>query len=315
MTLRHLLIQLGLAAGMMVVANVAVQCLAINSVPRQLLRTAERSEPATDLFLGNSTMAAGIDEASFARQRPLCRPLNLGLGASSPVEHYLIYRQQRKHANARVFYGFIDTQLTDPPTGDWNSLVGNRAMAYYVEPDVSRAFFTAESPMQDLLFRLYSHIPIAVERYAIWAKVEKLRRHAAQFGLPARITTPFGNADDFALQQLDTENFISRCEQALYENLPLNAPITSLFKRVRKSGNELYVVEMPMPTDHRSRYYAVPAWLAYRAHVKKLVTSFDGVYVEAAEWIQDDGFADALHMNRNGAMGFSYNLGKLVSSN
>lgn len=310
MNARHLAVQLALAALVLLALNAVVDLLAANSIPRQLLRAAERSEPATHLFLGNSTMAAGCDEAAFARAHSGCRPLNLGFGSSSPVEHYLIYRQQHNHGGATVYYGFLDTQLTDPPAGDWSTLVGNRAMAYYVEPDVARQFYTAGSPARDLSFQVCSHVPMMIERYAVWAKVERLRRMFGELGMPARANNRFGRAEDFAQLEQTVSVFAARCEQAVTDRVPLSAPVAALFRQAQGPGHRLNVIEMPMPRSHRDQYYRLPAWAAYRAHLKDLVQSAGGTYIEASDWIGDDGFADALHLNSLGAEQFSGRLGR-----
>ena len=62
---------------MLAAANIGVNRMARNSVPRQLLRTADQAEPATDLFLGNSTMMSGLDEAAFVEADP-ARPAQPG---------------------------------------------------------------------------------------------------------------------------------------------------------------------------------------------------------------------------------------------
>src|SRR5438874_1911993 len=122
----HLLVQVGVSVAGLILLNVLVQGLSATTLPRQVLRHCEESELATDLFLGNSTMAAGLDEAAFLAAAPGRRGLNAALGGTPPVEHYLIYSRQDRHAAAGVYYGFYDTQLTGHPTGDWDTLVGNR---------------------------------------------------------------------------------------------------------------------------------------------------------------------------------------------
>jgi len=313
-TSRHLIQQFVISFAVLVLANFLVDRLAINSVPRQLIRTAGSLEAPTDLFLGNSTMAAGLDQATFAEGCSGCRPINLGLGSSSPVEHYLIYRQVRKHSNANVFYGFIDTQLTDNPIGNYESLFGNRAMAYYVESDVAREYYTSKSLLNDLIFRLCSQIPMIVERSAIWAKIERFRRWVGEFGMPARSNNRFGRAEDFILIELGVEDFVSRCKHAVKEQSPICSALTAMFDQVLESGSRLFVVEMPMSSSHRKRYYQLPIWNAYRENIKKQVESLGGLYIEASEWVADDGFADGLHLNAKGAKQFSRRISHFSQS-
>jgi hypothetical protein len=301
-------VQVAVALAVLVAANVAILRMASNSVPRQLLRKAEQAERATDLFLGNSTMAAGLDEAAFAAGAPGRRALNLGMGSSSSVEHYLIFRQQGKHVGSAVYYGFLDRQLTDDPVGGWDTLVGNRAMAYYLEPDVAFPFFERGSPLRGRALRLVGWVPALVERYAIWAKVELMRRHLGEIGMPPKATGQFGRLEDFALLEEDPATFEHRCEQATARRVPLAGPVAALLQLARERGSKAYVVEMPMPPGHRRFYYQSPAWQAYREHVKALVRDAGAIYVPAADWIGEDGFADHLHLDAEGARDFSRRL-------
>ena len=152
----HLLIQIVMAMAVLAAANAAVVELARDSTPRQLLHHSEQAAPATDLFLGDSTVAAGVDTAAFAAVLAGHRPLNLGLGASTPVEHYLVYLKQDRHRGATLYYGFLDMQLTDSPTGDWSTLVGNRAMCYYVDLNTALSFYASDCPARAFTLRMAS---------------------------------------------------------------------------------------------------------------------------------------------------------------
>lgn len=312
MAARHFFIQCALAVLLLVLSNLAVRQLAVNSVPRQILKSAQESPPASDLFLGNSTMAAGVDEGAFTGGDPLIRPLNLGLGSSSPVEHYLLYRQQHQHRGADVYYGFLDTQLTDQPRGDWSDLVGNRALVYYVEPDTARELYSFRSSTQGVLFQLTSHVPMLVERLSIWAKVERLRRVLQEIGMPKLDTNRFGRAEDFSALELKQDDFIARCNIAVANRTPLNRPISSLFDDVHGAGSQLYVVEMPMPAHHHEQFYNLPSWKAYRQYLQTKIEEGNGVYVNASRWVGDEGFSDSLHLNSHGAKQFSQRLGRWV---
>lgn len=308
MKVRHLTVQIALTLAVLVAGNLVVSRLAQNSVPRQTLRKGEQSDPANDLFLGNSLVAAGLDEAAFATAAPGRRPLNLGLGSSSPVEHYLIYRRQIKHQAAAVYYGFFDTQLTDIPDGKWDALVGNRAMAYYVDPAIAAQFLVADSSVRALAFRVVAQIPWLVERLTIWAKVELLRRSLGELGMPKKLTNQFGRAEDFGLLEEDVEQFTTRCRLLAADQAPLTAAVVAIIRQAQERGSPIYLVEMPMPEGHRKRYYQTPEWIAYQAHLKRLLEDAGGRYVPAADWIDDSGFADHLHLNQDGARRFSTRL-------
>ena len=309
MKLRHLIVQFLLATAVLISANIGVQILSRNSLPRQLLRRCALAERATDLFLGNSTMASGLDARAFEAGQPDCHALNAALGSTGPVEHCLVYSKQDRHAGAVLYYGFLDTQLTDPAQGDWASLVGNRAMAYYVDLGLAIQFYAPDDAIKALGLRLVSQIPLLRERYAIWANVEKLRRVLGELGMPAKETNRFGRAEDFTLLEPDSENeFANSCGRLAKEKAPLSASVEFIFRRAAKQGVRIYVIEMPMPTSHRKRFYSTPEWARYQEQLKELCDKAGAVYVPADSWVADDGFADALHLNPKGAQVFSRRL-------
>ncbi|QOV90629.1 hypothetical protein [Humisphaera borealis] len=308
MTFRPLALQLALATCALIALNIGVARLARKSVPRQLLDRSERSKPATDLFLGNSTMAAGLDEMAFAAAQPGSRPLNLGLGATKPIEHYLIYRQQDRHRGGALYYGFLDTQLTDPPDSGWSFLFGNRAMGYYVETETAAEFYFPNDPTRQAAFRAVAQIPVLVERSAIWAKVELVRRSLGEIGLPKKESNLFGRVEDFSLLEADRGVFALHCARATEARAPLAPSVAALLAMARDRSAPVWVIEMPVTEQHRRRLYNTPAWAAYRAHIVELVSAAGGRYVQAADWIGDDGFADHLHLNAAGAAAFSARL-------
>src|SRR5262249_9580120 len=154
----------------------------------------------------------------FAMTKPGSRPLNLGLGATKPVEHYLIYKRQIRHHGAKLYYGFLDTQLTDPPDGGWESLVGNRSAAYYLDPAAAPELDFPNDRWGEWGFRTSARVPMLVERAAVWGRVEKLRRWLADAGVPAREANRFGRADDFALLEADEAEFSHRCQVAVSDH-------------------------------------------------------------------------------------------------
>ncbi len=314
MKLRQFAMQVVLTCAVLLAANVAVSRLAANSVPRQLLRKIDRSEPVTDVFLGNSTMAAGCDEAAFEAAAPGHRALNLGLGATTPIEHFLLIRRLTKHGTPTIYYGFLDTQLTDAAEGSWDALVGNRAMSYYAEPEIAMGFLAGKTRLGALAFRSVGWIPMLAERGTIWAKVELLRRSLAGVGMAAKETNRFGRAEDFAQLEVEPDVFVRQCRRAVDEWAKLSEPVAAIFKLAKERGFSLVVLAMPMPESHRTRYYRGPEWTAYQAWLTELVREAGGSYVDASDWIGDDGFADHLHVNAEGALVFSRRLGKWTAS-
>ena len=310
MNYRSLLRQLAIAISVVAVANVGIARLARHSIPRQLLAKAERAEPATDLFLGNSTMACGVDELAFAESVLGHRPLNLGLMATYPVEHLLIYRRQEKHAGAAVYYGYFDRQLTAPPTARPESLLGNRAMSYYVDPPLAYDYYSGDSSFRMLGFHLAGFFPAYVERAAVWGRVERLRRQLGGVGLPKADENRFGRVADFDFLQESTENFSLGCQTAVRDRTPLSAPISSILQAARSRRSTIYFIEMPMSGVHRKLYNSNEEWLAYRKYLAELIREVDAIDIPAGDWVSEDGFADAIHMNERGARTFSSKLGE-----
>lgn len=309
----NLFLQLTISVAVLIAANVATHRLAKNSTPRQILRTARDAVGVTDIFLGNSMVQAAVDESVMAKARPGSRPLNIGLGCSSPVEHYLLFRQQTNHPGATVYYGYSNTQLTDPVTGNWATLVGNRAMSYYVEPDIARGFYTSGSLVWELFFQACSRVPMVVERYGIWGRVERLRRWLGALGLPLQESNRFGRAEDFNHLTLSDTNFVSQCERAVTGNMPLSAPLSALFGDIRSSGRRLCVIEMPITKQYRELYHRLPAWKAYKNHIRNLVSRYGADHIEASDWVDDSGFSDVIHLNKQGAAVFSERMAKWAS--
>src|SRR5215471_20742177 len=84
--------------GVLVAYNLVIHVTARSSQRRHMLATLDTIPPTTDcVFLGNSLVEAGCDTAAFKeawprRDQPIS-PINLALGATTPVEHYLILKR------------------------------------------------------------------------------------------------------------------------------------------------------------------------------------------------------------------------------
>ena len=286
--------------------NVAVERVSRTSIPRQMARRIDQSPRITDLFAGNSLMAAGFEAEPFERACPGRRVLNIGLGSSSPVEHDILLRRSLRLEPNRVYYGFFDAQLIDPMPGEWGDLVGNRAMAYYLDLEVAIRFYAAEDPLRAGLMRVVSLMPMVVERYAIWARVEKLRRRLSGIGYPTGPSNRFGRAEDFRLLEFaDAAEFRRACQSAVDDRKPLIPPVLDMLRIAREHKIKLTVVEMPMTSDHRRRFYDQPEWARLRRSLEDQVRREGGSYLVASDWVGDDGFADHLHLNAKGAAQFS----------
>ncbi len=305
------LVSLGLAAGILVVFNLAVQHAARNSVPRQLVRQIDATKGITHLALGNSLIAAGFDapvfEASMAPEPVVA--FNAGLGASGTVEHLMILQRALRDASTVkvVIYGFYDFQLTDVPEATLTDFFGNRAVAFYLDPELALRSYEM-SPRDRLEFNLLRHVPMVVERAGIWANVERMRREMGEVGMPPDDTDRFGRVADFALLEARSPaQFASQCE--LGQKAGLSQPVLEMIADAHARGAQVVIVEMPMHPYHRSHFYALGEWDKYRNHLRKLVEAQNATYLSAADWIgQVNEFADHLHLAPSGAQDFSRQL-------
>lgn len=308
---RYFIGQLVVVLCLLIGANFFIARMAANSVPRQLLSKINSKTSAKVVFLGNSTMAAAVDEQAIEDITPGTLTLNAALGASSPVEHLLLY-QHLKDLNVEiVYYGFFDFQLTNVPIGNISELSGNRAMALYDDAEKSIQYYAADSWCNAIAIRAASKVPAIMERLSVWAKVERLRRSLGEIGMPKRSSNQFGSIQDFQLLESDPESFRRECELSTKDQVNIIGPLRELFQRAIESGQRITVVEMPMPSVHRNGRYDTPHWFAYRQFLKTKLAEWQIQYMDASEWIGDDGFSDNLHLNARGAWSFSSRLAKM----
>ena len=312
MTRTRFLLQTLLFGLCLVALNVVVARLSRHSVTRQTVRRLDAAGPVTDLFLGNSLVAAGIDVGVWRRTRPEAVGLNAGLGASSPVEHNLLLRRGLATRPRRVVYGYFDRQLTAPVANGFGELVGNRALVYQVDA-ATAAGYLADDPATALRLRLTGLAPVLVDRLAIWSKVEKLRRRLGGIGMPPARTNRFGRAEDFALlEPVDADAFAAACDADVAADLPLPACVEDMIRLADRSGAEFVAVEMPMTARHRQAFYDTASWRRYRAWLAARIGRAGGHCIDASDWVADDLFADHLHLAPQGAAEFTRRLGRVL---
>jgi hypothetical protein len=309
MTGRTLTIQLLLWGALVVALNVAIVRLTVNSMPRQLLHAIDSSSAADTILAGNSLVAAGIDAPALERIAGRGHVLNLGLGSSSPIEHDLLLRRALVLGPRRVVYGFYDAQLTDAPGVPWQDLFGNRAASFYIEPDLAARFIAPDSAWRRFQFHVLGHVPMFVERAAIWATVERWRRELRGIGVPLQAVGRFGQLSDFVdLEPLAPDAFRVSCARVVADRAPFIAPIADLLAQSRRHGAAVVVVEMPMAARHRARYYDTPEWAAYREYVAAEVRRAGATYVNASDWMPEEAFEDGMHLSSAGAAAFTVRL-------
>jgi hypothetical protein len=310
---KNFLVTLGLVAGILLAFNLLVRHFARNSIPRQLVRKIDATRGMTHLALGNSLIVAGFDPAAFETSmapEPVVA-FNAGLGASGTVEHLMILQRALRDAASvkLVVYGFFDFQLTDEPSATLTDLFGNRAVAFYLDPDLALRSYEM-SAGDRLEFELFRHVPMVVERAGLWAGVERMRRAMGEIGMPHAATNRFGRAADFALLEARSPaDFASRCDRLTRENAELSEPVVEMITDAHARGAQVVIVDMPTHPYHQSHFYALGAWDKYRDHVRKLVEAQHATYLNAADWIEDaNEFADHLHLTPSGAQDFSRRL-------
>jgi hypothetical protein len=319
--IKRLFVPLGILLLILICYNLLIHHTAKSTYRHHLLTSLSEIPLDTDfLFLGNSLVEAGCDPSAFREGWPVVqsapKPVNIALGATSPVEHYLIL----KHALDRpihprfLIYGFFDDQLNAPSRGDWADLVGNRAFSYYF-PDEAAALYAPGSSFKKWELRSIGHIPMLAERSSFWGKVELLRRGIEDIGMPKQQTTRYGRAKDFAaLEAADLPSFNQRCDAILSKRAGFAPAIRKILELTEQRGIKLVFLEMPMPSRHRDIFYSSAKWSELRAYLRTLATQNHAVYISASNWIKDDqAFEDATHLNEQGAKQFSTKLAETLS--
>lgn len=300
---------------MLIGFNAVIWRTARHSYRHQMLTRLNQLPTNVDcIFLGNSLVEAGCDMAAFDSSRPSefqdLIPVNLGLGATSPVEQYLVLRcaLQRAPHLKYLFYGFFDDQLFSPPRGPWSDLVGNRAFSYYF-PRESAHFYAPGSWLEPWELRLTGWVPMLAERSSLWGKVELLRRSWGDVGLPKEKWNRFGRAADFAaLEAADLPSFEKRCRTAVKQGV-FSEPVQAIVRLAREHGATVVLLEMPLPSRHRQVFYASQAWASLRLTTEALARREGVLYLAADDWVPADRyFEDATHLNEEGARLFSRRL-------
>jgi hypothetical protein len=318
---KRLFISIAIALVILLVYNVAIALAAKKTQRQHLLSAIEHLQPSTDcLFLGNSLMEAGCDpgvfESNWAPSNSSPTAANLALGATTPVEHYLILKQalSRPVHIKYVIYGFFDDQLNAAPNGAWEDLIGNRAYSYYFPKDAA-AFYAPHSRLTEWRMEMTGHIPMVAERSSLWDRVELMRRQLDDIGLPKQKVNRFGRAADFnALEAKDAPDFTRRCDAIVRGDEGFSAPIQAMIDLAHQHGARFFFVEMPMSPRHLETFYSLPVWTKMRAHLQSLARQQQVTYITASDWVTDGGdFEDTVHLNERGARFFSARLGTALS--
>ena len=296
-------------------ANYAVGSLASTTVASQLLEKCRNNIYFTDLFLGNSLIAAGIDENSFNEERNNdCKAFNAGCGSTKPLEHALILHQATRPMNGILFYGFFDTQLTDKSLINWQSLVGNRTITLKTDLNLALKLSDHTNFINVVQLQILSKIPLFYERLAIWAKVEKARRKVGDIGRNSTETARFGRKEDFQL--LEPKNslaFENELKKLLFNKVKLSKPILDIISQSKIHQNKAVFLVMPMTSAHRTKFNNSDSWNSYLDQITEVLAKQDVRLINCLDWIDDSLFEDHLHLSAQGAKVFSTRLAKYLS--
>jgi hypothetical protein len=246
---RRFFISVGIALVILAAYNVLIFFAAKKTQHQHLLAAIDHLPASTDiLFLGNSLIEAGCDATAFqsawphADSSPLA--VNLGLGATTPVEHYLILKRafSRGVHIKYVIYGFFDDQLSAPVDGKWEDLIGNRAFSYYFPRDAA-AFYSPHSHLSEWRMEMTERVPMLAERSSLWDKVELFRRNIDEIGMPKQKVNRFGRVTDFnALEASDVPSFTQRCETIVRGQKGFSAPIQAMIDLAHEHGAKFVFV-------------------------------------------------------------------------
>jgi lysophospholipase L1-like esterase len=171
--------------------------------------------------------------------------------------------------------------------------------------------FDNQDLLQTIFLKILSKAPIAYERLAIWAKVEKARRAIGAIGFGSPETNRFGRTEDFQLlETTNSESFEKRLSDLVSQKTSLSKPIRAIISYAKQNDLEIIFALMPMTSDHRLKFNSSNSWNAYFSHIRNLLEK-DGIkLVNALDWMDDYLFEDNLHLSKAGAGKFSKRLGE-----
>jgi hypothetical protein len=314
------IVQQAIVAGVILFAgNTIVSRLSRNSIVHQLLRRIAESGSASWVFIGSSVVADGIDPPTFQSCLPASghgqTALNLGLGSSTSVEHYLLAQDalERSPHPRWVVYGFYYDELSRPVSIGWSDLLANRTVVFSARPDGLDAVLPGLT-LHKILIRVTRLCPLFVERGLLWARVERLRRVFEGIGMPEVATTRHGRVDDFIAVGQVAGNSRSPVEEAMDRPMLVSHPVQCILDLAKLRGAHVIVVAMPQPSVQRAELYGGPAWTKYASRLRIELGQQGAELISATDWMDDSAFMDRLHLNEWGAESFSKKLAKVVGT-
>lgn len=313
MTRSRYILQLLITIILLACANGFVRLLAKHSIPRQKIAAIQARTNVRYVASGNSLINSGFDPEAFESSlKPSAgRAVNAGLDGSYPVDHLLLSRLAlQAHSDTKqMYYGLFDTQVTDPIAVGFSDIYGTKSIAFLLEPKLAASMYFPNTWIQRQLLMICRFVPMIVDRAQLWAKVELLRRYLYKYSLGSAGDSIDVHADLVSLLvPQNPSEFKERCKRTVESSLPLSPPIMGIIDAARERRIRLLFVLMPVTSGHRQQYYALDEYRRYYQYLTGLLESQRVTLLDATDWVGDDGFRDAIHLNSVGAVMFSKRL-------
>jgi hypothetical protein len=298
-------------------------------VPEQQLQTALAAGDGCILILGDSRMAAGLDEATLHQalsRRGADRCIaNLAIGATDVSGAFLAARRYLsggRHPGVAVL-AKVDDSLLDPDpdhTGP-RMMFGNNALHLVwttpgdVFAEVNGFPFASVAAFDDG-FRFLISRATALGRYQSLVSVRVQRMQDRLTGADRGSQNRFGQFADMAALERDLrERAEARLTAATKDPGARTAWFDRLVHLLRSQGARIVVVEMPMPAAYRRRISESAPAVDYCRSFTASLAARGATYIDLghAPWVDDTLFGDPLHLNAAGAVHFSRDLGDELS--
>lgn len=292
-------------------------------LPEQQLQAALSRGDGCLLVLGDSRMAAGLDQAALHQalsQRGADRCIaDLAIGATDVSGAFLAARRYVSAGRkpALVLISKVEDSLIDPEVTGPRMMVGNNALHLMwsrpgdVFAEIDGFPFASVAAFDDGLRFLIAR-GTALGRYQ---SLVSLRVQRLQDGLTGRdrgAENRFGQLSDMAALERDLrERANARLTAAAAGSGRRSSWFDRLVELLQSQGARVVVVELPMPSAYRQRISDSAAAADYRRAFTAGVSARGVAFVDLsrAPWVEDGLFADALHLNAAGAAYLSLAVG------
>lgn len=273
--------------------------------PAAGIEAPEATTPVVNcVFLGDSLVEAGCDVpvfvAAWSKRAGPIMPLKLALDASTPEEHGAIFKLtldlpvKLKY----LIYGFVDDQLTPAGADVGAQKPANTLLTLTGRTTRMANRYGPRAPQRWWQAGLTAHrTPLLTLRSSLWNEVDVLLWSVSETTL----------ADEIAA-------FDRRCESVVSAKPGFSPAVGEIIQLAQAQGASVILVEMPVPTRHRQILRDSKAWKKMHDYVQSLAWQGGAVLLNASDWVADDrDFADAAHLNEDGAKRFSARLAETIS--